>query len=135
VRYLLDTNACIAVINGRPRTVRARLHDVLSRGEEVGVSAIALFELWYGVAKSGRVDANTERLAVFLAPLGTLHFTDEDARSAGVIRHELERAGTPIGAYDTLIAGQALQRGLTLVTANVAEFQRVGGLRWENWAP
>jgi tRNA(fMet)-specific endonuclease VapC len=135
VRYLLDTNACIAVINGRPRTVRARLHDVFSRGEEVGVSAIALFELWYGVAKSGRVDANTERLAVFLAPLGTLPFTDEDARSAGVIRHELERAGTPIGAYDTLIAGQALQRGLTLVTANVAGFQRVGGLRWENWAP
>ena len=78
---------------------------------------------------------NTERLAVFLAPPGTLHVTDEDARSAGLIRRELERAGTPIGAYDTLIAGQALQRGLTPVTANVAELQRVGGLRRKNWAP
>ena len=132
--YLLDTNACIAIINGRPRAVRVRLHEVLRRGEDVGVSAIALFELWYGVARSARIDANTERFAVFLAPLDTLPLTDDDARAAGTIRAELERAGTPIGAYDTLIAGQALQRGLILVTANVAEFQRVGGLRWENWA-
>ena len=66
---------------------------------------------------------------MFLAPLGTLPFTDEDARGAGVIRRELERAGTPIGVYATLIAGQALQRGLILVTANGAGFQRVGGLR------
>ena len=77
---------------------------------------------------------NTERRAVFLAPLGTLPFTDEDARGAGLIRRELERAGTPIGAYDTLIAGSPAA-GLILVTANVAEFQRVGGLRRENWAP
>jgi tRNA(fMet)-specific endonuclease VapC len=82
-----------------------------------------------------RAPPGTSESFVCSCALGTLHFTDEDARSAGVIRHELERAGTPIGAYDTLIAGQALQRGLTLVTANVAGFQRVGGLRWENWAP
>ncbi len=131
--YLLDTNACIAIINGRPEPVRARLNKILSRGEDVGVSAIALFELWYGVAKSARLDVNTERLAVFLAPLDTLPFTDEDARVAGEIRAELERAGMPIGAYETLIAGQALQRGLILITANVAEFQRIGGLRWEDW--
>ena len=68
---------------------------------------------------------------MFLAPLGTLPFTDEAARAAGVIRRELERAGTPIGAYDTPVAGQALQRGLILVTANGAESQRIGG--WENW--
>jgi tRNA(fMet)-specific endonuclease VapC len=134
VSYLLDTNVCIAIIDGTPKPARARLHEVLRRGQEVGVSVIAVFELWYGVAKSAPMDANTERLAVFLAPLDTLSFTDEGARTAGVIRAELERAGTRIGAYDTLIAGQALQRGLTLVTANVAEFQRVGGLRLENWA-
>jgi tRNA(fMet)-specific endonuclease VapC len=134
VSYLLDTNACIAIINGRPKTVRARLHEVFRRKQQVGLSSIALFELWYGVGKSVRVEANAERLAVFLAPLETLPFADEDARVAGMIRAELERAGRPMGAYDTLIAGQALHRGLILVTANVAEFQRVGGLRWENWA-
>jgi tRNA(fMet)-specific endonuclease VapC len=134
VTYLLDTNACIAVINGRPAAVRERLREVMERGETAGVSTVALFELWYGVTKSARVDANTERLAIFLTPLETLPFDDEDARVAGAIRADLERAGTPVGAYDVLMAGQAVRRGLVLVTANVSEFGRVPGLRWENWA-
>jgi tRNA(fMet)-specific endonuclease VapC len=71
VSYLLDNNACIAIINGRPKTVRARLHEVFRRKQQVGLSSIALFELWYGVGKSVRVEANAERLAVFLAPLET----------------------------------------------------------------
>ena len=132
--WLLDTNACIAIINGRPQGVRHRLRAALTRGEPVAVSSIALFELWYGVAKSARPTANTERLAVFLAPLETLPFDDDDARAAGAVRAALEQAGTPIGAYDTLLAGQAVRRGLTLVTANVAEFARVRGLTWQNWA-
>jgi tRNA(fMet)-specific endonuclease VapC len=134
VSWLLDTNACIAIINGRPRGVRRRLRAALTRGEPVAVSSIALFELWYGVAKSARAAANTERLAVFLAPLETLPFVDDDARAAGAVRAALEQAGTPIGAYDTLLAGQAIRRGLVLVTANVAEFARVNGLTWQNWA-
>jgi tRNA(fMet)-specific endonuclease VapC len=134
VSWLLDTNACIAIINGRPPGVRRRLRAALTRGEPVAVSSIALFELWYGVAKSARTAANGERLAVFLAPLVTLPFDDEDARAAGAVRAALEQAGTPIGAYDTLLAGQAVCRGLVLVTANVAEFARVSGLDWENWA-
>ena len=132
--YLLDTNACIAAINGRPASLRERLTKVMARGETVAASTITLFELWYGVANSPRVNANTERLAVFLAPLETLPFDDEDARLAGMVRAELERAGTRIGAYDCLIAGQALRHGMMLVTANVREFERVPGLRWENWA-
>ena len=132
--WLLDTNACIAIINGRPLGVRHRLRAALTRGEPVAVSSIALFELWYGVAKSARPTANTERLAVFLAPLETLPFDDDDARAAGAVRAALEQAGTPIGAYDTLLAGQAVRRGLMLVTANVAEFARVRGLTWQNWA-
>ncbi len=132
--YLLDTNACIAVINGRPANVRDRLTKVMTRGEIIAASTITLYELWFGVAKSARVDANTERLAVFLGPLETLPFDEEDARYAGTVRAELERAGTPIGAYDCLIAGQSLRHGATLVTANVREFERVSGLRWENWA-
>lgn len=132
--WLLDTNACIAIINGRPPGVRRRLREALAAGEPVAVSAVALFELWYGVAKSARSAANSERLAVFLSPLVTLPFDDEDARAAGAVRAALEQAGTPIGAYDTLLAGQAVRRGLVLVTANVAEFARVEGLSWENWA-
>ena len=132
--WLLDTNACIAIINGEPVGVRHRLRAALTRGEPVAVSSIALFELWYGVAKSARTAANTERLAVFLAPLVTLPFDDDDARAAGAVRAALEQAGTPIGAYDTLLAGQALRRGLVLVTANVSEFARVNGLTWQNWA-
>ena len=90
--YLLDTNACIAIINGRPQSVRHRLRSVLTRGEPVALSSVALFELWYGVAKSARAAANTERLAVFLAPLETLPFDDDDARAAGAVRTALEHA-------------------------------------------
>ncbi len=131
--YLLDTNACIAVINGRPAAVRERLRRASDDGAVFAVSSVTLFELWYGVAKSARVDHNSERLAVFLAPLEILPFDDEDARHAGALRAELERAGTPIGAYDCLIAGQAVRHDVTLVTANVNEFERVSGLRFENW--
>jgi tRNA(fMet)-specific endonuclease VapC len=134
VSYLLDTNVCIAIINGRPRRARERLRDAWHRGGRVSVSSIALFELWYGVAKSQRVLANRERLSVFMAKLDGLPFDDRDAQAAGAIRAELERAGQPIGAYDTLMAGQAVRREMTLVTANIAEFKRVSGLRWENWA-
>ena len=131
--YPLDTNACIAIINGSPQGVRRRLRSTLTQGEPVAVSSIALFELWYGVAKSARTGANTERLAVSLAPLETLLFDDDDAHAAGAVRAALEQAGAPIGAYDTLLAGQAIHRGLVLVTANVAEFARVTGLAWQNW--
>jgi tRNA(fMet)-specific endonuclease VapC len=75
-----------------------------------------------------------ERLSVFMAKLEGMPFDDQDAELAGAIRARLERAGKPIGAYDTLMAGQALRRGMTLVTANLAEFGHVAGLRWENWA-
>lgn len=132
--YLLDTNACIALINGNPANVRTKFRKVLDQGNPMAVSSIVLFELWYGVAKSRLKERNSERLAVFMAPFDALPFDDEDARIAGAIRADLERAGTPIGAYDVLIAGQALRYDLTLVTANVAEFSRVGQLRWEDWS-
>jgi tRNA(fMet)-specific endonuclease VapC len=93
-----------------------------------------LFKLWYGVEKSGRVQENTERLRVLLSgDLDLLDFDDEDAQTAGRVRAALEKIGAPIGAYDLLIAGQALRRGLTVVTANTSEFSRVIGLSWEDW--
>jgi tRNA(fMet)-specific endonuclease VapC len=135
VDYLLDTNACIAVINGEPAKVRARMQKVSAAGAHVLVSSVAEFELWYGVAKSVKQEFNRKRLETFLAgPILVLPFEDADAHVAGSVRAVLEAAGRPIGAYDLLMAGQALRHRLTLVTANVSEFSRVKGLHWQDWA-
>jgi len=135
VDYLLDTNACIALINGEPATVRARMQKATSGGDHVLVSSVAAFELWYGVAKSAKQDFNRKRLETFLAgPIMVQPFEDADARVAGSVRAALEGVGKPIGAYDLLMAGQALRHHLTLVTANVSEFSRVKGLVWLDWA-
>lgn len=135
MNYLLDTNACIALINGKPAAVRARFQKVLDAGARVNVSTVVAFELWYGVAKSAQQESNTSRLETFFAgPIGLLPFEEEDAKAAGRIRATMEAAGRPIGAYDLLIAGQALRHRLTLVTANAKEFSRVKGLLWEDWA-
>ena len=132
--YLLDTNACIALINGSSEPVRKRFLRAVASGEEVWVPSVSVFELWYGVAKSVQTDANTRRVKLFLeGPVQVLEFGEEDARYAGEIRSTLERMGKPIGTYDVLIAGQASNRKLTLVTANVKEFGRVKGLNWEDW--
>lgn len=132
--YLLDTNACIALINGSSESVRKRFSRAVGSGEEVWVPSVSVFELWYGVANSVQTDANMRRMKMFLAgPVQVLEFGEEDARYAGEIRSTLERMGKPIGTYDVLIAGQALNRKLTLVTANAKEFGRVKGLNWEDW--
>jgi tRNA(fMet)-specific endonuclease VapC len=135
LRFLLDTNACIALINGRPESVRKRLERSLRKGDEVATSSIAAYELWYGVAKSREAKFNTERLATFLSgPIEVVDFTLEDAEHAGRIRAALEASGQPIGAYDLLIAGQALRLGSTLVTTNAREFSRVKRLRIQDWS-
>jgi tRNA(fMet)-specific endonuclease VapC len=131
---LLDTNACIAALNGRPPAVGERIAAALVHRRSVSVSTIGLFELWYGVGKSIHVERNARTLEAFLDPLQVLAFNGDDARIAGDIRAELERSGSPIGPYDYLIAAQALRSGLTLITANEREFSRVKGLKWENWA-
>jgi tRNA(fMet)-specific endonuclease VapC len=132
--FLLDTNACIAALNGRPAIVRDRIVLARSAGDEIMVSSIAMFELWHGVGRSARGARNTERLTTFRDSVEILSFDDEDARVAGGIEADLRARGTPIGAYDVLMAGQAVRRGLTLVTANVREFSRVQGLQWEDWS-
>jgi len=132
--YLLDTNVCIVLINGTADLARKRFSKAVDSGEQVWVPSVSVFELWYGVAKSAQTDANTKRLKLFLeGQVRVLEFGEEDARNAGEIRNTLERIGRPIGTYDTLIAGQALSRELTLVTANSKEFARVKGLAWEDW--
>jgi tRNA(fMet)-specific endonuclease VapC len=135
VNYLLDTNACIALINGKPETVRSKFARTLQGGSSMRVPSIVVFDLWYGVEKSARTEANLQRLTEFLAgPLEILPFEQEDARVAGILRGQLERRGKPIGAYDILIAAQALRTESILVTANVSEFSRIESLQWEDWA-
>jgi tRNA(fMet)-specific endonuclease VapC len=135
VTYLLDTNACIAIINGRPAEVRRRLQEACESDVSLVTSSVVAFELWYGVAKSQRQDANAERLKVFFSgPIDVVDLDAEDARQAGEVRAALEAVGRPIGAYDLLIAGQAVRRGWRLVTANCGEFVRVADLDWEDWS-
>ena len=134
MNYLLDTNACIALVNGKPPAVRAKFQKATDAGGQVFVSSIALFELWYGVAKSPRREYNQQRLEAFLAgPVQPLAFEDGDAEIAGAIRADLETLGKPIGAYDLLIAGQAMRNKLVLVTANLSEFARIKALAWADW--
>jgi len=133
--YLLDTNACIALINGRPEAVRQRYVRASTAGNLIATSSVVLFELWYGVGKSQRPKVNAERVATFLSgPLEVLDFTADDAQHSCLIRAALEGLSKPIGAYDVLIAGQALRHKATLVTANSSEFARVRGLRLQDWA-
>jgi tRNA(fMet)-specific endonuclease VapC len=133
VIYLLDTNAIVALLRNQPENARKRLRRARAQGGALAVSSIALFELWYGVARSQHREKNTERLRVFLSgDVATVPFEEQDAPTADQLRRALE-AGAPIGPYDLLIAAQALRTGATLVTANVAEFARIRGLAWEDW--
>jgi tRNA(fMet)-specific endonuclease VapC len=134
VTLLLDTNACIALINGKPASVRTRFQKAIGGGATVFVPSVVAFELWYGVAKSSHQEANRHRLEAFFAgPVAMLPFEEEDAKVSGAVRAALEADGKPIGAYDLLIAGQVLRNKFTLVTSNVREFARVQGLAWQDW--
>ncbi|HWX83913.1 MAG TPA: type II toxin-antitoxin system VapC family toxin [Xanthobacteraceae bacterium] len=130
----LDTNVIIAAINQRAAAVRQRLMKTLHEGTVVGIPAVVLYELWYGIKKSARVQENTDALDEFLAlDVTPWPFEPEDAEEAGDVRAALERLGTPIGPYDVLIAAQARRRGAVLVTANKNEFTRVPGLQTQDW--
>jgi tRNA(fMet)-specific endonuclease VapC len=128
VKYLLDTNAVIALLKGDARLLtRLRQH----RPGDFAIPAIAAHELFYGAFKGHRVEDNLARVEALR--LAVLEFDREDARRAGALRAHLAVAGTQIGPYDVLIAGQALARDLTLITHNVREFARAPGLLIEDW--
>jgi tRNA(fMet)-specific endonuclease VapC len=131
MKWMFDTDTCIALINRQPSELIKRL-QTKSIGD-VGISSITLAELRHGVAKSTRRDQNSAALDRFLLPLGIAAFDDLAADLYGTIRADLETAGKPIGPLDTLIAGHALSLNVVLVTHNVAEFRRVVGLRIEDW--
>ena len=131
MRFMLDTNICIYAIKHRPQAVVAALRQNASAG--LGVSAITVAELEFGVAKSGSV-RNAAALQQFLEPLSIADFDRVAARTYGRVRAHLEAAGTPIGPLDTQIAAHALALDVTLVSNNLSEFARVPGLRLVNWA-
>ena len=130
MRYLLDTNAVIAILKSAtsPIAAQIRRHDP----REIVLSSIVTHELYFGAYKSQFPEANLKRLDALRFEV--LAFDKEDSIAAGKVRAELQAAGTPIGPFDLLIAGQALCRGLTLVTANTREFVRVQGLVVEDWS-
>lgn len=131
MKFLLDTNTCINVINERP----ARVLDQFRKRpiEDVGLSGITVAELCFGVAK-GRSARNRDALAAFLLPLEVVPFDQRAALAYGDVRADLERRGSLIGPLDLLIAAHALSIGAILITNNLREFKRVAGLRCENWA-
>ena len=122
-------------MRGKDPRVRLKFKSAFEDELIVGISSVVYFELEYGVAKSDYPKASGIRLLRLVEEgLPVIPFTAKDSEAAGKIRAQLEREKRPIGPYDTLIAGQALARGLTLVTANVREFERVKSLKWVDWA-
>ena len=130
--YMLDTNICIYVMKNKPEKVLQRFREELDGG--LCISSITLAELEYGMKHSSNPAKNEQALLRFLTPLSILPFGAADASEYGALRTYLQNKGTPIGPLDMLIAGHALTEGLTLVTNNVREFERVPDLRLENWA-
>lgn len=128
MKYLLDTNAVIAILKGElPILTRLRAH----LPADFGMPSIVAHELYYGALKSQRAASNLARIEAL--QFEVISFDAEDAQHAGEIRAQLANAGTPIGPYDALIAGQARARQLVLVTHNMREFVRVSGLQVEDW--
>jgi tRNA(fMet)-specific endonuclease VapC len=131
MKFLLDTDTCIYALKQN----EAVLQRLLARSpEDIAVSVITEAELRTGAAKSTSVARTVRLLENFLRPLSILEFTSGDAASYAQVRAKLERAGTPIGPLDTLIAAQAVARKLVLVSNNEREFGRVAGLHTQNWA-
>ena len=132
MKYLIDTNICIYIINSRPIKVLNKFKNI--QPGDIGISAITVSELEYGIAKSKNKNKNRELLNFFLLPFELLDYNEKDAQTYGHIRYDLDKKGKPIGPLDTLIASQALTRNLIIVTNNVKEFKRIDNLVIENWA-
>lgn len=131
MKWMLDTDTCIAIIKGKPPNVLKKL-----RGKsvgQVGISSITLGELTFGAAKSGRRDESHAALAEFLLALEIASFDSDAASSYGQLRASLEKRGAPIGPLDTLIGAHAAALDVVLVTHNTREFGRIDALRLEDW--
>ena len=131
LQYLLDTNICIYAINGRHPALTKRLLSVPP--EEIAVSSITLGELEYGAAKSKWSERTRNTVYTFLVNYEILPFDNQDAFTFGEIRAKLEASGTMIGILDAMIGAQGVANQLTVVTHNTREFQRIPGIKVEDW--
>jgi tRNA(fMet)-specific endonuclease VapC len=129
--YLLDTNICIYIIKKKPADVLKTLKTKSKK--DIYISSITIAELEYGIAKSQFPEKNKIALIEFLSIFNILPFDDNDAVDFGEIKKELEKKGKIIGPMDLLLAAQAKSKKLILVTNNTKEFERVEGLKIENW--
>jgi tRNA(fMet)-specific endonuclease VapC len=129
--FLLDTNACIKILNSTSTHLVSRLKG--HHPSQIKLSSVVKAELIYGARKSARPAQNLRILQDFFQPFRSLSFDDLCSEQYGVLRTELERAGKPIGPYDMMIAATAIAYNLTLVTHNQGEFSRIAGLKWEDW--
>jgi len=128
--YMLDTNICIYVMKDRPERLRARFRAAAS---SFCISTVVLAELQFGAEKSAARSKSLEAVEDFLAQVNVLPFDHDAAVHYGQLRAELERAGTPCGLHDTQIGAHARSQSLIVVTNNRREFDRMPGLRVENW--
>jgi tRNA(fMet)-specific endonuclease VapC len=131
MKYMLDSDICIYYINKKPSRIIEKM--AIYRHEGICISSISLSELKYGLAKSAHKDKNLKSLQQFLSIITVVPFDEFDTVHYGDIRLSLERQGRIIGPLDMLIAAHAKARGLILVTNNTKEFERVEGLKVENW--
>lgn len=129
--FLLDTNACIKILNDASPPLVSRLKS--HHPSQIRLSSIVKAELVYGARKSARPAQNLRVLQDFFQPFRSLPFDDLCSERYGVLRSELERHGQPIGPHDMMIAATAIANDLTLVTHNAREYSRVAGLKWEDW--
>ncbi|EIT9276237.1 tRNA(fMet)-specific endonuclease VapC [Salmonella enterica subsp. enterica serovar Saintpaul] len=130
LKFMLDTNICIFTIKNKPEHVRERFNLNASR---MCISSITLMELIYGAEKSQAPERNLAVVEEFVSRLEVLDYDAQAAIHSGQIRAELARKGTPVGPYDQMIAGHARSRGLVVVTNNIREFERIPGIRTEDW--
>lgn len=131
MKYLLDTNVCIKLLNGDVPSVAQKLAQL--EPEEICLCTIVQLELYYGAYRGTRTEQNLSKLARFFDQFAVLPFDEAAAKIAGEIRSQLNKLGTPIGGYDLQIAALALAHDLTLVTHNTREFGRIEGLTYEDW--
>lgn len=131
MKYLIDTNICIYIMNNHPAEVFEKFKHV--DVGEVGISSISVSELHYGAFKSRKIKQNVKRLEEFLYPFDILSYDEIASKEYGKIRSQLEKKGTVIGPLDMLIAAHAISQNLTLITNNTKEFDRIGRLKVENW--
>ena len=131
MKLMLDTNICIAIIKQKPKDILQKFSDY--QVGDICISSVTLAELRYGVAKSQYQEKNQAALDEFILPLEVANFDEDAALYYGTLRATLQKQGTPVGSFDTMIGAHALSLNVVLVTNNTREFNRIAGLKLIDW--